>query len=323
MSVRLTLFKRISLTLASVLTLTLSVGIRPSWAGDPFRSTNPRNIGDNTEAAFEAIFRQGNYKAAKGYLDSAIATEGNDPLVYAMRSSLAYTEEDWGNMRTYASKTLKTAQTLAPQDPLRGNLYIAVGHFLEGAYIFKTDGPLGAIKKLQQVFQYLELAEAQDPNDPELNLLKGYLELILAVNLPFASPDQAIKNFEKYAAPDYMVDRALAMAYRDLKNYDQALRYMDEALTYSPDNPELQYLKGQILRKKAKSVKNYDVSLLKEAYTYFAQAIVKVDQLPEVVLIPLRHDYRAVQDEIKAIDPNAVFQKSSASSTKPTTRTQS
>jgi tetratricopeptide (TPR) repeat protein len=144
------------------------------------------------------------------------------------------------------------------------------------------------------------------PNDPELNLLKGYLDLILSVNLPFSSPEDAIARFEQYAAPNYMVNRALFAAYRDLDQYDTAMQYIDQALTNSPDNPELQYFKGQILRKQGRSKDGQpkDLGLLKEAYTYFDQAMTKVDQLPKGVQIPLRHDHRTVQDEIAKLSSN-------------------
>jgi hypothetical protein len=40
-----------------------------------------------------------------------------------------------------------------------------------------------------------------DPNDPELNLITGYMDLMLAVNLPFSDPAQAIERLEKYGSP--------------------------------------------------------------------------------------------------------------------------
>jgi tetratricopeptide (TPR) repeat protein len=105
------------------------------------------------------------------------------------------------------------------------------------------------------VFQYLETAEKANPTDPELNLLKGYMDLILAVNLPFSSPQEAIERLETYGSPDYLVDRGIALAYRNLKQYDQALQFIDNALKATPNNPELMYLKGQILEFKAIRIK--------------------------------------------------------------------
>ncbi len=303
MRARLIKFKQISVSVA--FTIALSLGGSPSLAGDPFRSNNPRNIGDQTEAAFVAVFHEGNYPKAQIYLEEAVEIEANEPLAHAMRASLAYSNGDLEGMNTYAQQTLKAAQQLLDEDPLRGNLYLAVGHFLEGAYTFKTKGAIGAVQKLPEVFSYLDEAEKQAPNDPELNLLKGYLDLILAVNLPFSSPEDAIARFEKYAAPDYMVSRALSAAYRDLKEYDKALEFIEKALESNPDNPEVQYLKGQILLNIG--IKNQNSGNLQEAFTYFEQAMIKIDQLSAPVQTSLRHDHNKVQLEMEklASKPNS------------------
>jgi hypothetical protein len=72
-------------------------------------------------------------------------------------------------------------------------------------------GPVGALSKLQKVFQYLDEAKKIDPKDPELNLLTGYMDLMLAVNLPFSDPAQAVEKLEKYAAPSYLAYRGIAV----------------------------------------------------------------------------------------------------------------
>ncbi|NJR76418.1 MAG: hypothetical protein HC773_28365, partial [Scytonema sp. CRU_2_7] len=204
-------------------TLTLNIWANPSWAADPFRMKEPRNIGNKTEAAFKAIFQQGDYQAADRYLQEALSREPNEPLAYAMKASLAYTNKDWATLDTYSKKTSETAQNLISSDSLRGNLYAAVGLFLEGAVILQREGTVKgapqALSRLQQVYQHLDKAEAVSPNDPELNLLKGYMDLMIAVNLPFANPEQAIQKLEKNAAPQYLANRGIALAYRDLKQY--------------------------------------------------------------------------------------------------------
>jgi len=268
-----------------------------AWAGDPFRVSDPHNIDSKTEKAFEELFHQGNYKAAKETLLEAEKNSDSDPLAYAMRASLAYTEEDYPGLNIYANKTLETAEKLKETDPLRSNIYIGVGYFLQGSYIFKTEGAVQALPKLQQVFQYLEIADNLSTNDPELNLIKGYLELLLAVNLPFSSPEKAIERFQKYGAPPYLVDRGVAMAYRDLKDYDKSLEFLDKAINQSPDNPELEYLKGQVLR--LQGLKNSNIATLQESITYFDKANEKRGQLPKTLLIPLDHDRQSATDEIK------------------------
>jgi tetratricopeptide (TPR) repeat protein len=300
MKIRLNPSKRIALACSAAIAVTLNYWGSPSLAQDPFRTSNPRNIGDNTEAAFEEIFQKGNYTKAKRYLVEAETTEPNEPLAYAMHASLAYLEKEWEDVKTYASKTLSAAEALEPQDPLRGNLYMAVGHLLQGAYDYKqNEDAVAAITKLQQVLEYLDEAEQNDPKDPELNLVKGYLDLILAVNLPFSNPEEAIARLENYAAPSYLVDRGIAVAYRDLKQYDKALQFTDKALQDAPDNPELQYLKAQILRKQGK--KNNDLAMMQQAFVYYEQALEKQEQLPEAILLSLKQERELVQKQIDEV----------------------
>ncbi|MFP4103974.1 Sll0314/Alr1548 family TPR repeat-containing protein, partial [Coleofasciculus sp.] len=223
--------------LAGAAIMVVSFWVTPSLAGDPFRPSNPRNIGDKTEAAFESIFKQGDYKTAKDYLQQAEASEGTDPLIYAMLAAIAYTERELETLNTYATKTRTTAEQLITSDPLRGNLYTAVGHFLEGTYNFEKEGPVRALSKLQKVFQYIDAAKDIDGTDPELNLLTGHMDLMLAVNVPFADPADAINKLETHGYPKYLAYRGIAVAYRDLKKYNQAMDYVERALAMTPDNP--------------------------------------------------------------------------------------
>ncbi|MDB9448809.1 hypothetical protein BMF77_00771 [Dolichospermum sp. UHCC 0315A] len=260
----------------------LNILVNPSFAGDPFRSREPHKIGDRTEAVFNAIFQQGNYPAAKDALQKAVSSEPNEPLIYALQASLAYQNQDQTSLAKYSRKTLETGQNLIASDPLRGNLYTAVGHFLEGAVILKREGTVNgaplAFSRLRKVYTYLDRAEEISANDPELNLIRGYMDLMLAVNLPFTSPDDAINRLEKNAAPGYLVDRGIALAYRDLKQHSQALDYVNRALKTTADNPEIYYLKAQILHEKGKKEKSQD--LIKEAIIHFDKALAKKSQLP-------------------------------------------
>lgn len=291
------------------LSITMVIGLNNNavLAKDPFRSENPREIGEYTEEAFETIFLMGDYKTVNEDLKLAESEEADEPLAHAMLASLAYTEEDWESIKKYAVKTLESAQVLSETDPVRGNLYLGVGHFLDGAYLFEKEGPLEAISKLQLVFKYLDRAEESDPNDPELNLIKGYIDLLLAVNLPFSKPEQAIARFESYAAPNYLVERGLAVAYRDLSQYDQALKYVNKALETAPDNPEHYYLKGQILRKIGK--KENSTKVLEEALENFAQALEKSSQLPDFVLKSLEREDRLTKEKIEEIESEITSNK--------------
>ena len=294
--IRLSASKLIALNLSFAVTLVVGFWSSPTLAGDPFRTSQVRNIGDKTESAFDELFIKGNYKQAKQELIAAESLEPNEPLAHAMRASLAYTEEDWETIRIYAIKTLQTAEILQAKDPMRGNLYLAVGHFLEGTYQFQMEGPVAALNKLQKVFYHFDKAQDYDSKDPELNLIKGYMDLMLAVNLPFASPDQAIQRFEAFAAPNYLVDRGIAIAYRDLDKYDRALKFADKALQQTPDNPEIHYLKGQILRAKSKEQNN--LTMLRQALVHFKQALEKAEQLPESILKPIRRDHRKTLEKL-------------------------
>ena len=291
--------RKIVLALPLSIAIVISLGHSTAWAKDPFREENPRDIGKHTEKAFKTIFLEGDYKTVATELELAESEEAEDPLAHAMLASLAYTENNWEDIKKYALQTLESAQSLSQTDPVRGNLYLAVGHFMDGAYIYEKEGAIDAIEKLQLVFKYLDRAEDVDPDDPELNLIKGYMDLLLAVNLPFSKPEQAIARFESYAAPNYLVERGLAVAYRDLKEYDKALKYADKALETAPDNPEHHYLKGQILRQIGKKKNN--IKTLEKALENFSLALDKSEQLPDFVLKTLERENRLTQEKIAEI----------------------
>ncbi|WP_414529885.1 Sll0314/Alr1548 family TPR repeat-containing protein [Nodularia chucula] len=281
-SVRLVKFSRLTVSSFAAAIIGLTFGLNPTLACDPFRPNAPRNIGDNTEAAFNAIFQQGNYPVAASYLEKAISSEPNEPLAYAMKASLAYINQDLTTLENYSQKTLEAGKNLIATDELRGNIYAAVGHFFEGATILTREGTLKgapqALTRLRQVYQHLDRAEAIAPQDPELNLLKGYMDLMLAVNLPFANPDDAIARLKANAAPQYLANRGIALAYRDLKQYPQALEYVNSALKSTSEHPELYYLKAQILREQGEKAKSR--SITQEAIVNFDKALTKRSQLP-------------------------------------------
>jgi tetratricopeptide (TPR) repeat protein len=252
--------------------IALTLTSQAAWAGDPFRSSNPKPIGDQTEAAFRAMFQDGDYKRAEELLATA---EPNEPMAYAMRGAIAYLEHDWDILSNNADQTLETAEQLMATDPMRGNLYLAVGYFLQGGYILKTEGTFQgtptALRKLQLVFDHIAEAERLAPDDPELNLIKGYMDLLIAVNLPFTNPDQAIERLVTYAAPTYLSQRGVAIAYRDLEETDAAMSAIDQALAEAPENPELLYLKAQILVEKGQDA---------DSLEFFNEALDHAEQLP-------------------------------------------
>ncbi|MGD1912066.1 MAG: Sll0314/Alr1548 family TPR repeat-containing protein [Rivularia sp. (in: cyanobacteria)] len=295
-SKKLVSFARVAFTTL----VALNLWVNPLVAADPFPRDQPRDIGDNTEAAFKALFEQGNYQTAQKYLQQAISREPNEPLAYAMQASLGYNNQDLTTLESYSAKTLDAAKKLIASDPLRGNLYAAVGHFLKGAVILTREGTVSgapkALSRLREVYNHLDKAEAISPTDPELNLIKGYMDLMLAVNLPFANPQQAINRLEENAGPQYLVDRGIAIAYRDLKKYPQALAYANRALKITSDNPELYYLKAQILREQAKKQKNPQIT--QQALAHFDRALEKKSQLPASLVKQIKRERRRTAKKI-------------------------
>ncbi|MGI0487341.1 Sll0314/Alr1548 family TPR repeat-containing protein [Pantanalinema rosaneae CENA516] len=285
---------------ASVALITTNLWAGSAFAKDPFRTTNARPIGDKTEAAFRALFEQGDYKAAETQLAQA---EPNEPLAYALRSLVAFAKLDGAKddqktailtqIQADATKTRETAQQLLSRDPLRGNLYLAVGEFLDGAYVFAKEGTVKgiphALGKLQTVTNYLQTAEAQSPNDPELNLIKGFIELYAGLNLPFADSKKAMERLDKYAGPRYLADWGLAIGYRELDQYDQAMTAVDRALQQAPNNPDFLYLKAQLLAKKG----NYQ-----ESVNYINQALAKQEQLPPSTVKQMKRDLNRAQKRL-------------------------
>ena len=177
---------------AATLVLTFNLWVSPSQAGDPFRPNSPYDMGEETEAAFRSFFELGNYPQAAEFLRQAETRESQEPLTYAMIASMAYVKQDWQSLGTYATKTREMAENLLASQPLRGNLYIAVGHLLEGADNLQRQGLVRglpqALSKLQLVYNFLDRASAIDSSDPELNVIKGYMDLMRAMALPFANP---------------------------------------------------------------------------------------------------------------------------------------
>jgi len=292
----------------AIATLSLLSTALPGFAADPFRATNPHDIDDQTEQAFEAMFQDGDYVVAQQLLETAAPDE---PLAYAMSAAFSYLDEDWDTLKSQYEKTLQAAAQLESSDPLRSSLYRAVGYFMEGGYIFSTESTLTAIpkvlNKLSQVLENIKAAEAIDSTDPELNLVKGYMDLLIAVNLPSSDPETAIARMEAYAAPDYLVKRGVAIAYRDLKQHDNALENVDEAIAITPQNPDLYYLRGQILRNKAEDLDapnqaGAQTEALQESVRSFNRAFRGHEQMPPQLAKALAYERCRAQDRLNGRD---------------------
>ena len=282
---KLSFGRRYRALLAGALT-TAMVGLTalPTCAADPFRTDQPHDISDATEAAFNAFFYEGNYDAAETLVQQATASDPDEPMNHAMAAALGYLHKDLDELASRAQLTQETAAALMDTDPLRGHLYSAVGIFLEGAHVLQTRGIARgtptALRMLQQVFSELDAASDIDPDDPELSLLKGFMDLLLAVNLPFANPDEAIARLQN-GYPTYLSQRGIAIGLRDLERYDEALVAIDKALNEAPKNPELMYLKAQILNLSGDTA---------ASLPFYEAALAYVDQLPASTAAQLKFE---------------------------------
>ena len=236
---------------ASIGTLLVTlVAASPSFAADPFRTTNARAIGNETQKAFELMFKEGDYAASVKQLDVALKTEASEPLLFALRGSTDYAKGDYLGMKVAGDRVRLNAIALKGKDNLRAYIYLAVSDLIEAGYIVKAEGISSAPRALplvQSVFDNIKKAQDIDPKDPELNLVKGYIDMLIASVLPMSDLDTALASLKQFSAPDYLKYRGIALAYRDARRPDLALDAVNKAIASAPNNPELNYLKGQIL----------------------------------------------------------------------------
>lgn len=270
----------------------------PVQAGDPFRRKPPRPIDSQTEQVFEQVFLYGNYPQARTTLTELLAKNPAEPLVYALQASMAYLDGDLTTMAQAAAQTMKTAQALQTTDPLRGHLYVGVAHFLEGG-VLATENRKNLLlvvpqllDKVRVALESFDKAALVNPNDPELNLIRGFADLLLAVNIPFSNVGDAVNRLQNSGAPPYLVHRGLALAYRDLKQFSEALIEVDKALVAAPNHPELHYLKAQILA----GQQNYP-----EAVKWFDQCLAMEAQLPPVLVQQIRRERERAQRRLVAV----------------------
>ncbi len=281
-------FESVSVSLMAALITVATVS--PSFAADPFRSSNARAIGSETQKAFELMFKDGNYTAAVKQLDLAVRTEASDPLLFALRASTAYAKEDYLVMQDAGKRVRSNAQALKGIDNLRSYMYVAVSDLIEAGYIVKTEGLSSAPKALplvQSVFDNIQKAKDIDPNDPELNLVKGYIDMLIASVLPLSDLETALESLKQYAAPDYLKWRGIALAYRDARKPDLALDAVNKALVSAPNNPELQYLKGQVLWMQGGNN-------IPSAKKHFEMALSKSKQMNPSLLAEIRQQCRNI-----------------------------
>jgi tetratricopeptide (TPR) repeat protein len=275
--------------LAGAIPLGMLPAALPAFAGDPFRAQNPKPIGPDTQAAFELMFKQGDYIGTSKQLNKALRSEFEDPLAQGMRASMAYIEKDLESMKIYTNKTRAAAQKLMSTDKMRGHLYMGVSYLLEAGYIVSSQGVVSgapsALGLVDKLLKEIDEAQSISPNDPELNLIKGYMDMLIASVFP-SDLEKALSSLRS-AAPDYLKYRGIALGYRDAKKPNEALDAIDRALAAAPNNPELQYLKGQILWMKGCS----GVEAAKKEYR---KALDKSKQLPSELVKQINGEYSSL-----------------------------
>lgn len=278
--------------------LVSAVTAMPSFAADPFRSTNPRDIGSETQKAFVLMFKEGNYVAAVKQLDVAVKTEANEPLLFALRASTFYAKEDYLGMRVAGQRVRANAQALKGKDNLRAYVYLAASDLIEAGYIVKTEGVSSAARALplvQSVFDNIKQAQDIDPSDPELNLIKGYIDMLIASVLPLSDLETALSSLKQYAAPDYLKWRGIALAYRDARKPELALDAVNKAIAAAPNNPELTYLKGQVLWMQGGNN-------IPTAKKQFELALTKAKQLNPSLLTEIREQCRNISGGVSCAE---------------------
>ncbi len=267
------LFRRFSCRWATLPLLTLLLS-SSAIAADPFR-TGPkaRPMGPALEKAFEDFFRNGSYLNSSQKLNAAQAENPNEPLVYTLQAALAYMNNQPERMQAMAQKTRQVAEAMPAKDEARSHLYRGLAKGLEGAgdYLKDGDSALPSIlAKVPSMLLEINTAHRKAPDDPEINLIVGYIDTVIT-KYGLSSYDEAIESFRK-ANPAYLSFRGKALVYREKKDYVQAQLMVDKALTAAPQNPDLFYLKGQILASQRKPT---------DAVLSFEKALSLGKQLPE------------------------------------------
>jgi tetratricopeptide (TPR) repeat protein len=286
-------FKSVSASTLALLVIASTA--MPSFAADPFRTKNARPISNETQKVFELMFRDGNYTDAVKYVDAAVIADPNEPLIFVLRASTAFAKADYLGMQKDAKRVRTNAEALKGKDNLRAFTYMAVADLLEAGYIFKTEGLASAGKILPMVsgiFDNLQKAKDIAPEDPELNLIKGYVDMLIASVFPLSDLETALESLKVYAAPDYLKWRGIAIAYRDANKTNLALDAVNKAIASAPENPELNYLKGQLLWSQGGS----NVAAAKQQ---FEIALTKSEQMNTGVLADVREQCRVISGGVK------------------------
>jgi tetratricopeptide (TPR) repeat protein len=250
----------------AVLPLAVVLCAHSALAVDPFRvGIKARPMGLSLESAFKDFFLYGKYQSSIPKLAKAQVENPNEPLVYTLQAATAYQNQQNDKFLASLSKIRDASKAIAAKDSARSHLYQGVAQGLEGYFLKDsvTDLPK-TLTYASSMLLEIDKAHQLSPNDPEINLFVGFINMVLGKN------DEALQNFQK-AGPPYLALRGQALVYRDTRDYGKAQIAVDKAISVAPQNPELLYLKAQILVLQKNPT---------EAMKYFDQALKLGKELP-------------------------------------------
>jgi tetratricopeptide (TPR) repeat protein len=226
----------------AVLPLAVIFCAHSALAADPFRiGAKARPMGPSLQSAFEDFFRYGKYQSSSQKLAKAQSENPNEPLVFTLLAATAYQNQQKDVFLQMLPKIRDASNRIAAKDSARSHLYKGVAQGLEGYFLKDsvTDLPK-TLTYASSMLLEIDKAHSLSPNDPEINLFVGFINMVLGKH------GEALKNFQK-AGPPYLSLRGQALVYRDTKDYANAQVAVDKAIAVAPKNPELLYLKAQIL----------------------------------------------------------------------------
>ena len=268
----------------AVLPLSVIFCAHSALAADPFRvGIKARPMGASLQSVFEDFFRYGKYKSSSQKLAKAQAENPNEPLVFTLLAATAYQNQQKDVFLQMVPKIRDASNRIAAKDSARSHLYKGIAQGLQGYFLKDnvTDLPK-TLTYASSMLLEIDKAHSLSPNDPEINLFVGFINMVLGKH------DEALKNFQK-ASPPYLALRGKALVYRDTKDYANAQVAVDKAIAVAPQNPELLYLKAQILVLQ----KNPN-----EAMKYFNQALKLGNELPADTLKQINKERNSLISQV-------------------------
>jgi tetratricopeptide (TPR) repeat protein len=268
----------------AVLPLAVIFCAHSTLAADPFRTgVKARPMGASLQSVFEDFFRYGKYQSSSQKLAKAQIENPNEPLVFTLLAATAYQNQQKDVFLLTVPKIRDASSRIAVKDSARSHLYKGVAQGLEGYFLKDsvTDLPK-TLTYASSMLLEIDKAHSLSPNDPEINLFVGFINMVLGKH------DEALKNFQK-AGPPYLALRGQALVYRDTKDYANAQVAVDKAIAVASQNPELLYLKAQIFVLQ----KNPN-----EAMKYFDQALKLGNELPADTLKQINKERSSLVSQV-------------------------